>query len=148
MKKNQDIKDDIIDKYYNEKYDENLLKSDLNKDNLSEVENFEKKLKRSGEKMDSISDMDFNLDINMMDIIIKAEEINYKKKSKRETVYFILAALGILSILAVTTVFLEVRHILYLQIGFVVVAPLIIIPIVRAALKREGGTLWVQKQSY
>lgn len=141
MKKNRDIKDNIIDRYYNEEYDEDLLKADLNRDNLSEIEKFEEKLKRSGEKMDSISDMDFDLDTNIMDIIVKAEEINYKKKSKRETLYFILAALGILGILAVATVFLEVKHILYLQIGFIAVAPLIIVPIVRAALKREGGTL-------
>ncbi|MGY0372907.1 hypothetical protein [Clostridium sp. JNZ J1-5] len=141
MKKNRDIKDHIIDKYYGEEYDKDLLKADLNRDNLSEIEKFEEKLKRSGEKMDSISDMDFDLDTNIMDIIVKAEEINYKKKSKRETLYFILAALGILGILAVATVFLEVKHILYLQIGFIAAAPLIIVPIVRAALKREGGTL-------
>lgn len=141
MKKNRDIKDHIIDRYYGEEYDKDLLKADLNRDNLSEIEKFEEKLKRSGEKMDSISDMDFDLDTNIMDIIVKAEEINYKKKSKRETLYFILAALGILGILAVATVFLEVKYILYLQIGFIAVAPLIIVPIVRSALKREGGTL-------
>ncbi|QGU95890.1 hypothetical protein GOM49_13015 [Clostridium bovifaecis] len=132
------IRDSIIDKFYEEDYDEGLLNLALQQSNSEDITYFEKKLSLSKNKMDLISDTDFNLDINIIDIINEAEEINNKRKGRLETGMFIFVALMLFCAFGAITIFLDIRYIIYFQITMVTIAPFILIPISKAVLTKGG----------
>lgn len=132
------IEDSIIDKFYEEEYDGRLLNFELQQNKLKDAIDFEKKLSLSKNKMDLISDMNFNLDISIMDIINQAEEINNKKKSKLEMVMFILVASMIFCAFGTVAIFLDIKYIIYFQIIMMTLAPFILIPISKSVLTKGG----------
>lgn len=141
MKKGEDIKDSLIDKFYGEEYDKELLKNHSHEEEQKEMLQFQSKLENTKEKMDFISDIDFNMDISIMDIIGEAEEISNKKKSRWETVLFLLTSIILLSLLGGLTLVLGTRFIIYMQIAIVMLTPFILIPICKAVMAKGGKSL-------
>jgi hypothetical protein len=141
MKKGEDIKNTLIDKFYNEDYDKGLLESNSDKEAQKEILKFEAKLELTKEQMDSISDLDYNLDINIMDIISEAEEINNKKKNTWETLLFAITSLVIFSVFAALTLALGISFIIYFQVAILMLTPFMLIPICKVVITKGGKSL-------
>jgi hypothetical protein len=141
MKNGEDIKNALIDKFYNEDYDKGLLESNSDKEDQKEILKFEAKLELTKEQMDSTSDLDYNLDINIMDIISEAEEINNKKKNTWETLLFTITSLVIFSVFAALTLALGTSFIIYFQVAIVMLTPFMLIPICKAVITKGGKSL-------
>lgn len=92
---------------------ENILQDDMNK---------------AIDRIDKLNDIDFDIDINISEIILKAEQVKNKRKDIREFVLFLLVSLSL--ILAVSILILNGfnKIILYIEIILLVISPYIIIP--------------------
>lgn len=119
MKNKKDSHDmKIIDKYYDE-HNKYTVSS-----NSSE---YEKKLKKSLELMDKINEAGENIDINILSIIYKGEEIKVKRKNKRENIIFILTCSLILLSTIIIGNFVEIVNLLYVEYVIVLAMPFTII---------------------
>ena len=135
MTKNKEIKtsnnvslqNNIIDKYYNEIYDKNIIDENIEAKNL-----FEKKLDAMKSNM-NLSLEDFELDVNILGQLVKAEEIKDKKKGRIESILFILASFFIISFVIITSV-LNPTLIKYF-IGIAVLSPIAVLPVTMELLK-------------
>lgn len=141
MKKKEALENAIIDKYYNETYDKELLNSQLSEKELKETIKFKEGLRKSKIKMDLIQDIDLSMDINIMEIIQKAENINYIKKNRWEIIGFIFLAIGILSSIAFIALYIDIKYTIYFQIGMVTFAPFALIPISKFIITKGGKLL-------
>jgi len=123
MKKNKlDIEASIIDSYYNE-----LSEKDTNLDTNNDSINISDKLNAVSEKLDSINDIDFDLDVNILSIIQNAEDIKVKKKNKYETLTFLLTSFVILSSLSLFVIASGFKSLIYFQVLITTLMPFIII---------------------
>lgn len=68
------IENNVIDKYYNEDYNNDILE-----ENLEESLEFEKKLHVMKDKLEFTED-NLDLEVNILENIVKAEEIILRKK--------------------------------------------------------------------
>lgn len=141
MKRKEALENAIIDKYYNETYDKELLNSQLSEKELKETIKFKESLRNSKSKMDLIHDLDLSMDINIMEIIQKAENINYIKKNRWEIIGFIFLAMGILSSIAFIALYIDIKYTIYFQIGMVTFAPFALIPISKFIITKGGKLL-------
>ncbi|KOA20626.1 hypothetical protein CLHOM_07680 [Clostridium homopropionicum DSM 5847] len=141
MNKKESIENALIDKYYNEVYGKELLNNQLSEEELKEAIKFQESLKRSKEKMDLIHDLDFSMDINVMEIIQKADAINCSKKNRWEIIGFIFLALGILLSIAIIALYIDVKYILYFQLVMITFAPFALIPISKFIITKGGKFL-------
>jgi hypothetical protein len=120
MMKNRDkLQNQIIDEYYGE-----ALKSCL-----STEDNFADDMENTLAKMNVIKDLDYPLDINILEIIAKAEVIRDRRKFKFEAAGFILVCLITASILGTLLFHTGPKIYLYIQAAISAVMPLIVIPI-------------------
>jgi hypothetical protein len=101
-------------------------------------EEFKAKMEASLKKMNIIEDFDFNLDINTLEIISKAENIVTKKKMRNESFMFILVCIVIISAFAFLAINVDVRVVIAIEVIISAVLPLTIIPIA-SMTKAKGG---------
>ncbi|HEY5563702.1 MAG TPA: hypothetical protein VIK72_18430 [Clostridiaceae bacterium] len=89
-------------------------------------------------KMDEIKDLDFSMDVDISQIILKAEIIKNKKKDMKEFILF-LTSTSTIVLLVYCLIMLEgtQRFILYFEILFFTLAPFMIIPAALSSRVRE-----------
>jgi hypothetical protein len=123
MKEKGNAEDRYIDEYYDE----------APKSNIAPDDSFKASMKKSLAKMDAIEDLDFPLDINILEIISKGEEVKDKRKVKVELAGFISVCFFIVSTLATLLISTNPKIYLYAYAAISVLLPLIVIPIARNA---------------
>ncbi|AEM79447.1 hypothetical protein [Thermoanaerobacter wiegelii] len=132
------IKNKIIDMYYNEFTDDNAtLNSHIQ--NCSACSTFRKKLELSlnyMDTLDTISDIR-ELQINITELIERANELKNKRKNKLELLLFITTSLifSLSSILFVVN--LDIKLLVYIQIFLYFNLPLVLIPLYKLRLSRR-----------
>jgi len=132
-KSNLDIEASIIDSYYNE-----LPEKDTNLGFSNDSINLYDKLNAVSEKLDCLSDIDFDLDINILSIIQNAENIKTKKKNKFETLSFVLTALLILSLFSFLGMLLGFKVLIYILAFISTLMPFVLIPLAQIYKNKEG----------
>lgn len=133
IKNKIDIEGSIIDSYYNESPEKDTGLS-CNNDSFD----ISDKLNAVSQKLDNITNIDFDLDVNILSIIQNAEDIKVKKKNKLETSAFILTALLILSSLLIMGTLWSFKVLAYLEIISGSVMPFVLIPLAKV-YKNKGG---------
>jgi hypothetical protein len=123
MREKNNQEDRLIDEYYNE-----ALNSNITSDSK-----FKASMEKSLAKMDIIEDLDFPLDINILEIISKGEEVKDKRKVKFELAGFIAVCFLIISTLTALLISTNPKIYLYAYAAVSAVLPLIVIPIARNA---------------
>lgn len=123
MREKNNQEDILIDEYYNE----------ASKSNITADESFKASMEKSLVKMNVIEDLDFPLDINILEIISKGEEVKDKRKVKYELAGFIAVCFLIVSTLAAVLISTNPKIYLYAYAAISAVLPLIVIPIARNA---------------
>lgn len=86
-----------------------------------------KKEELSLKKMDELNNIDFNIDINIPDIIERAEKIKRKRKEKIESLIFILLTSAILSSIIFTIMIGFSKMLIYIQLAFYTFSPFIVL---------------------
>lgn len=128
MKQSDEFKNNIIDNYYNENHQLNNEHKVSNEDNLQA---YKEKLQISMNTMNLLNDLDFELDINIMDIIEKAAIVKREKKSMYELFGFITICILIISFIVILAFSINIKFLIYSEILFSALLPLIVIPISR-----------------
>lgn len=123
MRGKDDFQNKIIEEYYNED-----LKFQIPSDDA-----FKTKIEDSLSRMDVLNDFDLPLDINILEIVAKGEEIRDRKKMKFELISFISVCLLIVSSLFKIAVNTNPAIYLYVYAALSLLLPLVIIPIAKAA---------------
>ena len=132
IKKDTSRENHIIDSCYNEDFDSQDITELID-------DRFREKLEKSLEKMDSIEALDFNLDINILDIITKAETIKHKKKLRFESIAFISLCLLIISFFIFLALNVNLKFILFFEVLVSILLPLALIPIAKSAKTRGNA---------
>ena len=86
-----------------------------------------KKEELSLKKMDELNNIDFNININIRDIIESAEKIKRKRKEKIESLIFILLTSVILSSIIFTIMIGFSKIFIYIQFAFYTLSPFIVL---------------------
>jgi hypothetical protein len=118
MRKKERVKNIIIEEYYD--------KSPKSNPNIDD--DFTYKIKKALDKMDSIEDLDFSIDVNILEIISKGEQIRENRNIKLEVCGFIGICLLILVTSVALIVYINPKIFIYFQIIFSTLIPLILIP--------------------
>jgi hypothetical protein len=114
----------LIDNYYNEA-------SSFQESHSEDNELFKEKLEKSLEKMNALEDLDFPMDINILEIVNTAEAIKDKKKLRLESFAFIGVCLIIISAVVLLSLSVDVKIILYTEAAISALLPLTLIPIAK-----------------
>lgn len=122
-------RDAMIDKYYNEDFDKGCI----------DDAEFNKELNESLDKMKAIDDIDCKMDIDILDIIEKAEVMKDKKKKTIENTLFIVVSLSIFAIFALAAVLEGTKFIVIYQLVIVTLMPFVLIPISISKVKEGSG---------
>lgn len=120
----------IIDKYYGEDAEQSNEHDLANEDTIQE---FNDKFHISLNKMDLIKDLDFELNINIMDIIERAEETKSQNKFRYELLGFIAACTLILTFLIIFIFSINLKILIYSELILSLLLPLSVIPFSRNA---------------
>ena len=121
----------LIDKHYNEDYDIKLL----NKSN--DESKFENKIDSTLEKMDLANSVDFNFDIDTLNIIQTAAQIQTKRNSFKENICFIMSSILILSLFSIVFIKFGINFLIYFQLFLIFIMPWSLIPLAKHALRRN-----------
>lgn len=124
---NINLENNIIDKYYKENYDENLIN-----ENLEAAKLLEDKLNTINNKM-TLPLEEIELDVNILGQIAKGEEIKEKKRGRIESFLFVLASFFLITFVTLTSV-LNPALIKYF-IGVAVLSPIAVLPVTMDLLK-------------
>lgn len=126
------IEASIIDSYYNE-IPENTTNS------LSSNESFEisEKLNSMSYKLDCITNLDFDIDVNILSIIQNAEDIKVRKKNQLETLYFILTSFLIVSLFLLIGMLSSFKTLIYVVIFISTFMPFVLIPFAKIYRSKE-----------
>lgn len=130
MSKKEKLINMLIDKHYNEANNNTLDKS-------VNTAAFENKMNAALEKMDLADNLDFNINIDTLKIIQQAEQIQTKRNSFKENIYFIITSLLILSIFSIILIKFDINFIIYFQLLLVFIMPWSLIPLAKHALRRN-----------
>ncbi|EGD52328.1 hypothetical protein SAMN04244560_00267 [Thermoanaerobacter thermohydrosulfuricus] len=129
------IQDKIIDIHYNELSDNTEVISHI--ENCSDCYTFKKNLKLTLNYMDTL-DIDMSdLQVNIAEIIEKAEQIRNKRKDRLELLIFITTSIIFLISSVLFMANLDVRLLLYTQIFLYFNLPLILIPFYKLKTSRR-----------
>ena len=121
----------LIDKHYNEDYDIKLL----NKSN--DESKFENKIDSTLEKMDLANSVDFNFDIDTLNIIQTAAQIQTKRNSFKENICFIMSSILILFLFSIVFIKFGIKFLIYFQLFLIFIMPWSLIPLAKHALRRN-----------
>lgn len=113
------LEENIIDKYYNEEFDNKIIE-----DNALESVELEQKLKKLTSTI-KIAD-DEKINVNILENILKGEEIKNRKKEKWELLIFLCTCISIISIGVFTSIILPNLFEIYLILA-VIVSPIILV---------------------
>lgn len=113
------LEENIIDKYYNEKFDNKIIEK-----NLSEAKILEGKLK----KLTSTIGIEENekINVNILENILKGEEIKNRRKEKFELLIFLCICISAIVMVVITSLIVPNLIKLYLILA-VIVSPIILI---------------------
>ncbi|HHW57100.1 MAG TPA: YxlC family protein [Clostridia bacterium] len=132
------IQNKIIDMYYNE-FTNDSTKPNSHIENCSVCSAFRKKLELSLNYMDSLDTIPDipDLQVNIAELIEKANELKNKRKNKLELFLFITTSLifSLSSILFVAN--LDIKLLVYIQIFLYFNLPLVLIPLYKLKLSRR-----------
>jgi hypothetical protein len=121
------LQNNVIDKYYNEDYDKDLINK-----NSEATFAFEEELASLSDNMDITLD-EVDIDVNILAQLVKAEEIKGKKEYKLDLILFLFFSLLLVSVVVITCI-LNPSLIKYF-IGIAFFSPIAIIPVSIGALK-------------
>lgn len=121
------LQNNVIDKYYDEHYDKDLI----NKNSVAAF-TFEKELSSLSDNMDITLD-EVDIDVNILAQLVKAEEIKGKKEYKLDLILFLFFSLLLVSVVVITSI-LNPSLIKYF-IGIAFFSPIAIIPVSIGILK-------------
>lgn len=124
---NTTLQNNVIDKYYNEDYDKDLINK-----NSEATFAFEEELASLSDNMDITLD-EVDIDVNILAQLVKAEEIKGKKEYKLDLVLFLFFSLLLISVVVITSI-LNPSLIKYF-VGIAFFSPIAIIPISIGVLK-------------
>mgnify|MGYP001314967053 CR=1 FL=1 len=137
----------LIDKHYSEDYDINLLNRlksqehvNSNNDTLDKSMNvtaLENKIHGALSKMDLANSIDFNFDIDTLNIIQTAAQIQTKKNSIKENIFFLMSSILILSLFSIVFIKFGIKFLIYFQLFLVFIMPWSLIPLSKHALRRN-----------
>lgn len=113
------LEENIIDKYYEEKFDDKIIEK-----NLSEAKELEKKLKKLTSTIKVEEEKKIN--INILESILKGEKIKNRRKEKLELLIFWCTCISIIAIGIVTSIILPNLIKIYLILT-VIVSPIILV---------------------
>lgn len=150
MNEKEKLENTLIDKHYNEAYNIDLLDKlkAAENENIGDIfnnsyatsadsEKFEDKMNTALAKMNLADSIDFNINIDTLSIIDQAEQIQAKRNSIKENVYFIITSTLILSAFSVIFLKFGIEFIIYFQLVLVFVMPCSLIPIAKYNLRRN-----------
>ena len=89
-------------------------------------------------KLDDVMKVDFDIDINIPKIILKAEEIKKKKKEKMQLIFFMVLLVVILAAAFFAISFGFGRVILYIEFFFFAMYPFMLVLAAFKAKHREA----------
>lgn len=121
------LQNNVIDKYYNEHYDKDIINK-----NSEAAFTFEKELASLSDNVDITLD-EVDIDVNILAQLVKAEEIKEKKEYKLDLILFLLFSLLLVSVVLITSI-LNPSLIKYF-IGIAFFSPIAIIPVSIGVLK-------------
>lgn len=133
MKDSDNIKNSLIDEFYNEsqeKTSENTVYSEADLE-------FKNKLNSTAKKMTVLNDDIFDFDIDTLSIIEEGEYIREIRKNKKEFILFILFSTIMLSLCVIAFIKIGPKIVITSQIIIVTFAPWIIIPML--VIKKRGS---------
>ncbi len=113
------LEENIIDKYYEEKFDDKIIEK-----NLSEAKELEQKLKKLTSTIKIEEDKKIN--VNILESILKGEKIKNRRKEKFELLIFLCTCISIIAIGIVTSIILPNLVKFYLILA-VIVSPIILV---------------------
>lgn len=123
--------DSLIDEFYN---------AGNNSVNAPrDCDEFIERLELMNKALDVPENSSFDFDINISEIILKAENIKEKRRNKREFILFILVSLVILAAFTAAALILGPKSLIIFQISFLTLIPWSLIPI--SILRLRGGEL-------
>ncbi len=123
------LEENIIDKYYEEEFDNKIIE-----DNALEAMELEQKLKKLTSTIKIEGDKKIN--VNILENILKGEEIKNRRKEKLELLIFLCTCISIIAIGIVTSVVLPNLTKFYLILA-VIVSP---IALVIVSIKQIKGS--------
>jgi hypothetical protein len=121
MKNDNHVENQLIDAYYGEN-------NGVNPDRI-ESATFQYKLHKSLKKMDILNNVNFEPDINIMDIISKAEALKEKDNNLREIVSFLTLCSLLMGAVFIVAFTLSSKVIIYTEVLISVLFPIIFIPV-------------------
>ncbi|MCM0648332.1 hypothetical protein NBE98_08085 [Clostridium swellfunianum] len=127
MNEKDGFQDKIIEEYYNEDLKFQIPINDA----------YKTKIEDSLSKMNLLEDFDFPLEVNILEIVAKGQEIRDKRKVKFELVGFISACLLIILSLLIIAINTNPAIYLYIYGAVSLLMPFVIIPIAKAS-RREA----------
>lgn len=125
------IENNVIDKYYNEDYNNEILE-----ENPEESLEFESNLHVMKDKLEFTED-NLDLSVNILENIVKAEEIILRKKERSEIFYFLISSVLLFGLITITSIINPNFIKVYLFIA--VTSPLALIPIALKSIKGRGS---------
>lgn len=131
MEDREDKKNIIIDEFYKENYNREVLE-DLEQEELE----FKKSIEKMNKAMNLAENVDLDLDINLDKLISQSMDILDNKRNIREKILFLLLSILILSLIVLISTIGGLKFILYFQVIIIILAPFIIIPIAKNAVVR------------
>lgn len=131
MKDREDKKHIIIDEFYKENFNREIL------ENLEQEElDFKRSIEKMDEAMNLVESVELELDINLDKLISDGMDILDNRRNRRERILFILLSILILSLVVLISIIGGLKFILYFQVIIITLAPFIIIPIAKTAVVR------------
>ncbi len=147
MNEKEKLINTLIDKHYNEDYDINLLNRLKNHEQLNlnnstldksmNVTTLENKIDDALEKMDLANSIDFKFDIDTLNIIQTAAQIQTKRNSFKENICFIMSSILILSLFSIVFIKFGMKLLIYFQLILIFIMPWSLIPLAKHALRRN-----------
>jgi predicted anti-sigma-YlaC factor YlaD len=133
MKKCDEVREILIDEFYDEK-----LKDDIREHikNCPECLEFMKKLHSVSEKLDILNLDEIPVPSNMFDIIDDAQNIKDTRKKRFEIPLFVLSSLCILLPFAGLGLYIGMKFLIYLELILYINLPLILIPLIKNKLMK------------
>ncbi|GAA0121843.1 MAG: hypothetical protein KID00_04480 [Clostridium argentinense] len=115
----KNLEENIIDKYYDEKFDNKIIEK-----NLSEAKDLEEKLKKLTSTIEINEDK--KITVNILEGILKGEEIKNKRKEKIELLMFLCICISIIAGAAVTSIIFPNLIKIYFTLA-VIISPFVLV---------------------
>jgi hypothetical protein len=130
MGRQEKLDNSLIDRFYNEESNSSLIASI----DETELQHFESSMALLSENMNILVDQEPELDISIMNIIVKAENIKEKRKTVAENIIFVVLGLMILSSIGLLSFVIGVKFIIIFQAVAFALFPFSLIPLSKAVL--------------